>query len=212
MGAADINRAYVSIRLWLLLVHMFETVQTGAVGGGMVHENSAKMIWNELWPSFETIVLSLENDALNGSVSVNHSFSSSKSFILIHSKASGNPHLVLCRGAVRLPKASSRVGRIGNLATSRFVEQAPATGWRGRNFKGRYFCLLPNFAYPPGAIQFARLAKNISSPMNEIAFDALVSQTASDMAAAEKLHAFESTRKDRSQTTEKGRREMRVTS
>lgn len=72
MGAADINRAYVSIRLWLLLVRMFDIVQTGVVEGGMVRENSAKMIWNELWPSFETIVLSLENDALNGSVSVRH--------------------------------------------------------------------------------------------------------------------------------------------
>lgn len=72
MGAADINRAYVSIKLWLLLIHMFESIQTGMVEGGMVHENSAKMVWNELWPSFETIVLSLENDALNGSVSVKH--------------------------------------------------------------------------------------------------------------------------------------------
>jgi hypothetical protein len=73
IGAADINRAYVSIKLWLLLVHMFESVQAGVVvEGGMVHENSAKMIWNELWPPFETIVLYLENDALNGSVSVKH--------------------------------------------------------------------------------------------------------------------------------------------
>ena len=74
MGAADINRAYVSIKLWLLLVYMFESVQTGVVGGGMVHENSTKMIWNELWPSFETIVLSLENDALSGGVSVKHAY------------------------------------------------------------------------------------------------------------------------------------------
>ena len=72
MGAADINRAYVSIKLWLLLVHMLESVQAGVVEGGMVHGNSANMIWNELWPSFETIVLSLEYDALNGSVSVKH--------------------------------------------------------------------------------------------------------------------------------------------
>lgn len=72
MGAADINRAYVSIKLWLLLVYMFDSVQTRVVEGGIVHESSAKMIWNELWPSFETIVLSLENDALNGSVSVKH--------------------------------------------------------------------------------------------------------------------------------------------
>ena len=74
MGAAEINRAYVSIKLWLLLVRMFDSVQAGVVGGGVVHENSAKMIWNELWPSFETIVLSLENDALNGSVSVKHAY------------------------------------------------------------------------------------------------------------------------------------------
>jgi hypothetical protein len=138
--------------------------------------------------------------------------SSSNSFILIHSKASGNPHLVLRCGVIRLSEASSRVSRIGNLATGRFVEQASAAGWRGRNFKGRYLLLLPNFAYPLGAVQFARLAKSISSPMNEIGFDALVGQTASDMMTAEKLHAFESTRKDRNQTAEKGRREMRVTS
>ena len=72
MGAADINRAYVSIKLWLLLVRMCEIVQSGMGEGGIVHENSAKMIWNELWPSFETIVLSLEKDTLNGSVSVKH--------------------------------------------------------------------------------------------------------------------------------------------
>lgn len=72
MGAADINRAYVSIKLWLLLIHMFESIQAGMVEGGVVHQNSAKMVWNELWPTFETIVLSLENDALNGSVSVKH--------------------------------------------------------------------------------------------------------------------------------------------
>ena len=48
--------------------------------------------------------------------------------------------------------------------------------------------------------------------MNEIAFDVLVNQTASDMMAAEKLHAFESTRKGRVQAPERARREIRVTS
>jgi hypothetical protein len=115
---------------------MFDIFQTEVVEGGVVHENSAKMIWNELWPSFETIVLSLENDALNGSVSVKRGLSPSNSFILIHSTASGNSNLVLCGGAVRLPEASSCVDCTGNVATARFVEQAPATGWRRRNFKG----------------------------------------------------------------------------
>ena len=74
--------------------------------------------------------------------------------------------------------------------------------------------LLSNFAYLLTAWrpQFARLAKGMSSPMNEIAFDVLVNQTAGDMMAAEKLHAFESTRKDRVQAPEKARREIRVTS
>jgi hypothetical protein len=72
--------------------------------------------------------------------------------------------------------------------------------------------LSPNFAYASRTTQFARLAKSMSSPTNEIAFDALVNQTASDMTSAEKLHAFESTRKDRTQTTDRGRREIRVTS
>ena len=73
---------------------------------------------------------------------------------------------------------------------------------------------LPNFAYPQTARrpQFARLAKSISSPMNEMSFDVLVNQTAGDMMAAEKLHAFESTRKDRVQAPERARREIRVTS
>ena len=138
MGAADINRAYVSIKLWLMLVHMFESVQAGVVEGGMVNENSAKMIWNELWPSFETILLSLENDALNGSVSVKHAYSLEQ-FIHSHTPtASRNSHLVLRCGALRLLETSSRLGRIRNLATGCFAKQAPAAGWRGRNIKGRY--------------------------------------------------------------------------
>jgi hypothetical protein len=48
--------------------------------------------------------------------------------------------------------------------------------------------------------------------MNDIGFDVLVNQTASDMMAAEKLHASEMTRKDRAQITERGRRETRITS
>lgn len=49
-------------------------------------------------------------------------------------------------------------------------------------------------------------------PVNETSFDSLVNQTVSDMVAAEKLHAFESTKKDRVQAPERTRREIRVTS
>ena len=139
-------------------------------------------------------------------------FPPSNAFILICPAARGDSHLVLRCGVVRLPETSSRFGRVGDFTTGRVVKQAPATGRRGRNFKGRQLRLLSNFAYLFGAVQFARLAKSISTPINEIAFDSLVSQTASDMMAAEKLHAFESTRKDRTQPTERGRKETRITS
>ena len=82
----------------------------------------------------------------------------------------------------------------------------------GETSKVGIYELLHNFAYPLGATQFARLTKSIYSPMNEIPFDVLVNQTAGDMMAAEKLHAFESTRKDRVQAPERARREIRVTS
>jgi hypothetical protein len=64
--------------------------------------------------------------------------SSSNSFILIRSAASSNSHLVLRCGALRLPEAGSRIGRVRKFATGRFAEQAAAPGWRGRNFKGWY--------------------------------------------------------------------------
>ena len=122
MGAADINRAYVSIKLWLLLVHMFESVQAGMVEGGMVNEDSAKMIWNELWPSFETIVLYLENDALNGSVSVKHAPLLEQLIHSHYSAASCDSHLVLSCRAVCLPETGSCICRTGNLVTGCFAE------------------------------------------------------------------------------------------
>lgn len=39
------------------------------------------------------------------------------------------------------------------------------------------------------AAQFARLAKNISSPVNEIAFNELLNQTTSDMGVVERIIA-----------------------
>jgi len=66
----------------------------------------------------------------------------------MRSATSRNSHLVLRRGAFRLPEASSRIGRVRNFATGCLVKQAPAVGWRGRDIKGRHLWLLPNFAYP----------------------------------------------------------------
>jgi len=191
---------------------MFESVQTGVVEGGIVHGNSAKMIWNELWPSFETIVLSLENDALNGSVSVKHA-----SPRLIHSFTyAPQPVAILIWSSVAelfvfLRQAHVSVALETSPQVALLNRLRPLVGG-GETSKVGIYVLLHNFAYSLGAVQFARLAKSISSPMNEIAFDVLVNQTASDIMAAEKLHAFESTKKERVQVPERTRREIRVTS
>ena len=69
---ADISTAYTSIKLWLLLArkaasgHPSEDA-TGALldGEGL----AAKMVWNELWPPFETVIAAFEGDARSGTVS-----------------------------------------------------------------------------------------------------------------------------------------------
>ena len=79
-AVADINRAYVAIKLWLLLVQASDPVTVNAKdmeGWEFDFEKgsdkSAKMIWNELWPAFETIVTTFEAEALNENISVSQS-------------------------------------------------------------------------------------------------------------------------------------------
>jgi hypothetical protein len=73
-AAADINRAYVAIKLWLLIAQNVDSVYEGTNGMAVDLEkgsdSSVRNIWNELLPSFERVVMSFENDALNGNVSV----------------------------------------------------------------------------------------------------------------------------------------------
>lgn len=73
-GAAEINRAYVAIKLWLLVIQTSDTVQGDArdveINFDKESDNFAKLIWNELWPPFERIVTSFEADAINGNAPV----------------------------------------------------------------------------------------------------------------------------------------------
>ena len=76
---ADISYAYASIKLWLLLARKTAAEQpvVGASGDLQDFEGfTAKMVWNELWPPFESVIEAFEMDARAGSnsVSVNHSY------------------------------------------------------------------------------------------------------------------------------------------
>lgn len=52
-----ISRAFISIKLWLLVAQKSSTIEDSAYGthDGMVTDKS-NMVWNELWPPFETAV------------------------------------------------------------------------------------------------------------------------------------------------------------
>ncbi|KAJ7285806.1 hypothetical protein C8J57DRAFT_1431486 [Mycena rebaudengoi] len=54
-ATTDINHAYIAIKLWLLLAQR----KSAADNGGNV---TALMVWNELWPPFESMITVLEGD------------------------------------------------------------------------------------------------------------------------------------------------------
>ncbi|KAI0797914.1 hypothetical protein C8Q75DRAFT_845203 [Abortiporus biennis] len=70
---ADISRAYASIKLWLLLSRKaamhnpFDDVQQTSSYSD--ESSTSRRVWNELWPPFETVVISLEMDAQVGNLS-----------------------------------------------------------------------------------------------------------------------------------------------
>lgn len=74
----DINQAYVSIKLWLLLARSCvvesgagpESVVTVASDDNSYDERAALSIWNELWPPFERLLHVYDVDTISAEVSV----------------------------------------------------------------------------------------------------------------------------------------------
>ncbi|KAH8106968.1 hypothetical protein BXZ70DRAFT_1003857 [Cristinia sonorae] len=68
VGHADIDRAYASIKLWLLLCRKAIAIQELSLvqEDGVVLQDKdgslTRKIWNELWPPFESVLTALEND------------------------------------------------------------------------------------------------------------------------------------------------------
>lgn len=58
---ADVNHAYAAIKLWLMIALRFRTSDTRH-GDDM----ATRVVWNELWPPFESLVRVFEADALTG--------------------------------------------------------------------------------------------------------------------------------------------------
>jgi hypothetical protein len=89
-AAADISHAYAAIKLWLLLTQKkaiqlngtpkLQSVSSAREDSGNI---AAFMIWNELWPHFESLVNVFEVEAQFGTVSV--SVTPSPNFCLIES-------------------------------------------------------------------------------------------------------------------------------
>ena len=68
-----VSRAYISMKLWLLAGHSSSRIALGRDMDIQVDSNihGRRMVWNELWPPFETVVLNLHhsNSAANSVVS-----------------------------------------------------------------------------------------------------------------------------------------------
>ena len=70
---ADISYAYASIKLWLLLARKAAAEQPAVSASGGLQDfegYTVKMVWNELWPPFESVIEAFEMDARAGSNSV----------------------------------------------------------------------------------------------------------------------------------------------
>ena len=65
---ADVSRAYASIKLWMLLGRKASAIQEVSILPGNVvaqdrESTLNRKIWNELWPPFEAVLTTIENDA-----------------------------------------------------------------------------------------------------------------------------------------------------
>ncbi len=69
--AADVNHAYVAIKLWLLLTQKSSRgnaekeqgpVITGTAQSPRNEDEYAWLVWNELWPAFERLISLCESD------------------------------------------------------------------------------------------------------------------------------------------------------
>ncbi|KDQ60796.1 hypothetical protein JAAARDRAFT_173016 [Jaapia argillacea MUCL 33604] len=68
-AAPDINHAYAAIKLWMLLVRKRHQNTMKLAGEAKGQEDATtRMVWNDLWPPFETIVAAFEGDAQGGSI------------------------------------------------------------------------------------------------------------------------------------------------
>lgn len=69
VASIEINQACIALRLWLLLIQQIcnKSALSTVVGHAMDRDHCERILWNELWPSFDRLlyfsldVASLEN-------------------------------------------------------------------------------------------------------------------------------------------------------
>ncbi|KIP09568.1 hypothetical protein PHLGIDRAFT_67270 [Phlebiopsis gigantea 11061_1 CR5-6] len=81
-----ISRAYISLKLWLLVVHKSATFDegTGASSQEDLSIQGCRMVWNELWPPFESVVLNLHQNNVAANSLLIASSSVADLFLFIH--------------------------------------------------------------------------------------------------------------------------------
>ncbi|KIY72162.1 hypothetical protein CYLTODRAFT_367962 [Cylindrobasidium torrendii FP15055 ss-10] len=150
---ADINYAYASIKLWLLIAQ-----KRSAREGD--HPTTALMVWNELWPPFEGVVNMFETEVQAGlSVTLALLTWSTVADLFIFVRALRSPvtihsmnHLALLNRLSLMVKSETRMSKI------------------------------------------SRALRALSETVAAVPMEALISQTAQDIIAAEKLRVLEAGR------------------
>src|SRR4051794_6230188 len=58
-GSVELNQAFIALRLWLLLIQQIcsRSALSTVVGHVTDRDQCEKLLWNEVWPSFERLLL-----------------------------------------------------------------------------------------------------------------------------------------------------------
>ncbi|TFK54850.1 hypothetical protein OE88DRAFT_1674178 [Heliocybe sulcata] len=182
LTGADINYAYIAMKLWLLLarkVHLVDR-ETGDAEEtpGTMEDVVSRRLWNDLWPPFEHLLTAFEVDTQIGSIPATGA-------LILTSVADLFMFLHQSRSVVALDIALhvEVLNRVRALTRNESTQS-----------------------------KVSRVLRTMTEPAEDVPWEVLVKQVMADMVATEKLQALEARKRDAGKVTyEKGRREGRGT-
>jgi len=182
LTGADINYAYIAVKLWLLLARKVHLVNDETENAEETLNDKedivSRRLWNDLWLPFEHVLAAFEEDALAGSMPATSALIMSSVvdlFMFLHQS----------RSAVALDVALhvEVLGRVRALTRNDSMQN-----------------------------KISRVLRTMTEPVEDVPLEVLVKQVIADMVATEKLQVLEARKRDAGKVTyEKGRREGRGT-